>query len=42
VDAYRENIFERLGRIYARYRLPILLVLVYMVIRVILLLWLRV
>jgi serine/threonine protein kinase len=42
VDAYRENIFERLARIYRRYRVPIILVLVYMVVRVILLLWLRV
>jgi serine/threonine protein kinase len=42
VDAYRENLFERLARIYARYRLPIILVLVYMVVRVVMLLWLRV
>lgn len=42
VDAYRENAIERLARIYARYRLPIILVLAYMVVRVILLLWLRV
>ena len=42
VDAYRENVFERLGRVYNRYRLPIILVLVYMVVRVIMLLWLRV
>ena len=42
VDAYRENMFERLARIYRRYRVPIILVLVYMVVRVILLLWLRV
>jgi serine/threonine protein kinase len=42
VEAYRENVFERLVRIYNRYRVPIILVLVYMVVRVILLLWLRV
>lgn len=42
VDAYRENLFERTARIYARYRLPIILVLVYMVVRVVMLLWLRV
>jgi serine/threonine-protein kinase len=42
VDAYRENVLERLVRIYTRYRVPIILVLVYMVVRVIMLLWLRV
>ena len=42
VDAYRETAFERLARFYRRYRLPIVLVVVYMVVRVILLLWLRV
>jgi serine/threonine protein kinase len=42
VEAYRENLFERLARIYGRYRVPIILVLVYMVVRVILLLWLRI
>jgi serine/threonine protein kinase len=42
VDAYRESAVERAARIYARYRVPIILVLVYMVVRVILLLWFRV
>lgn len=41
VDAYRESAFERLARVYQRHRLPITLVLVYMVVRVILLLWFR-
>lgn len=39
VDAYRESPAERLARVYRRHRLPILLVLAYMVMRVILLLW---
>ncbi len=42
VDAYRESWLERLARIYGRYRVPILLVGAYMLMRVILLLWLRV
>jgi serine/threonine protein kinase len=42
VQAYRESLIERLARVYARYRIPIILVAVYMVVRVILLLWLRV
>jgi serine/threonine protein kinase len=42
VEAYRESWFERAGRLYQRYRVPILLVLAYMIMRVILLLWLRV
>jgi serine/threonine protein kinase len=42
VDAYRETVAERLVRLYNRYQLPIILVLVYMIVRVILLLWLRV
>jgi serine/threonine protein kinase len=42
VDAYRENVTERLLRLYNRYQLPIILVLVYMIVRVILLLWLRI
>jgi eukaryotic-like serine/threonine-protein kinase len=41
VAAYRESIFERLGRVYQRYRIPILLVVAYMVMRVVLLLWSR-
>ena len=41
VEAYRESIGERLARIYRRYQLPITLMLVYMVVRVILLLWFR-
>lgn len=39
VSVYRESIVERLGRFYQRYRLPILLVLVYMIVRTILLLY---
>jgi eukaryotic-like serine/threonine-protein kinase len=39
VEAYRESLFERLGRVYRRHRLPILLVLAYMAMRVVLLLW---
>lgn len=39
VDAYRESLIERLGRVYRRYRLPILLVLAYMAMRMLLLLW---
>ena len=41
VDAYRESFLERAARIYQRHRLPINLMLVYMVVRVILLLWFR-
>ncbi|MBA3272221.1 MAG: serine/threonine protein kinase [Acidobacteria bacterium] len=41
VSAYRERIMERLARVYGRYRAPILLVLAYMVMRVVLLLWMR-
>jgi predicted Ser/Thr protein kinase len=41
VSAYRETVLERLGRLYRRHKLPITLVLVYMLVRVILLLWLR-
>lgn len=41
VTAYRETAMERLARVYARHRVPITLVLAYMVIRVILLLWFR-
>jgi serine/threonine protein kinase len=39
VTAYRETPIERLGRLYRRYELPILLVLAYMVMRVLLLAW---
>ncbi len=42
VDAYRENVVERLGRIYQRHRVPILLVLAYMAMRVVMILWLGV
>jgi serine/threonine protein kinase len=42
VGAYRETRIERLVRFYRRYRVPILLVLVYMLVRVVLLLWFRV
>ena len=41
VSAYEESLVERLARFYARHKLPIALVLAYMVIRVILLLWFR-
>jgi serine/threonine protein kinase len=41
VSAHRESIWERLGRLYRRYELPIVLVLVYMLIRAVLLLWSR-
>jgi serine/threonine-protein kinase len=39
VTAYRETRIERLVRFYRRYRVPILLVAVYMLVRVALLLW---
>ena len=39
VDAYRESPAERLARVYRRHRLPILLVVAYMAMRVVLLLW---
>lgn len=39
VSAYRETIAERLARVYRRHRLPILLVVAYMVMRIVLLLW---
>jgi serine/threonine protein kinase len=39
VDAYQESVIERLARVYRRHRLPILLVLAYMAMRVVLLLW---
>jgi len=42
VGAYSESAVERARRFYRRYRIPIILVLVYMVVRVILLLWFRV
>jgi serine/threonine-protein kinase len=42
VTAYRETSIERLVRFYRRYRVPILLVAVYMLVRVALLLWFRV
>jgi serine/threonine protein kinase len=42
VEAYRETPVERAIRFYNRYRVPILLVLVYMIVRVVLLVWLRV
>jgi len=38
VDAYRESLLERVGRIAFRYRVPLLLVLTYLVMRVVLLL----
>jgi hypothetical protein len=39
VEAHRERLFDRLARVGRRYRLPILLVLTYVVVRA-LLLWL--
>lgn len=39
VDAYRESPAERLARVYRRHRVPILLVLAYMAMRLVLLLW---
>ena len=41
VQAYRESVPERLGRVYRRHQLPITLILVYMVVRVLLLLLFR-
>lgn len=41
VSAYREPLQERLARVYQRHKLPVMLVLVYMIVRVILLLWFR-
>ena len=42
VEAYRENWLERGARVYQRYRVPILLVLAYMVMRAVLIVWLGV
>jgi serine/threonine protein kinase len=42
VDAYRESIAERVIRTYRRYEVPILLMVAYMVMRVMLILWLRI
>jgi serine/threonine protein kinase len=39
VSAYQESVLEKLGRVYQRHKLPITLMLVYMVVRVIVLLW---
>ena len=39
VTAYHETPIERLGRLYARHKLPVNLVLAYMAVRVVLLLW---
>jgi serine/threonine protein kinase len=39
VIAYRENLIERMGRMYRRYQLPVLLVLAYVIMRVLLLVW---
>lgn len=41
VSAYPENIFRKLARWSSRYRLPIVLVLTYLVVRALLLLWFR-
>jgi serine/threonine protein kinase len=42
VEAYRESLLERGARVYRRYRVPILLVLAYMVMRALLIVWLGV
>jgi serine/threonine protein kinase len=42
VEAYQENALERGRRVYRRYRVAILLVAAYMIVRVALLLWVRV
>ena len=42
VEAYRESIVERVVRVYRRYEVPVLLVVAYMIMRVLILLWLRV
>lgn len=42
VEAYRESLVERTERVYQRYRVPILLVMAYMVMRVALLVWGRI
>jgi eukaryotic-like serine/threonine-protein kinase len=42
VNAYRENLWERSGRFYQRYRVPILLVVAYMIMRLVLLWWVQV
>jgi serine/threonine protein kinase len=39
IEAYREGPFERLGRVVRKYRVPILLVLAYLVMRVLLIWW---
>ena len=39
VEAYHESPAERLARVYRRHRLPILLVLAYMAMRIVLLVW---
>ena len=39
VDAYRENLFERALRIYRRHRPLVLLIVVYLVVRLVLILW---
>jgi serine/threonine-protein kinase len=41
VQAYRENLFERTARFVQRYRMPILLVLTYLLLRALLLVILR-
>jgi eukaryotic-like serine/threonine-protein kinase len=41
VQAYRENIFERLGRFYRRYRFFILVIAAYLLVRVLLVLFYR-
>jgi len=42
VTAYQESFLERLARFYSRYRVPIVLLVAYLIVRVILALWLRV
>jgi len=42
VGAHRERVVDRLARIWRRYRLPILLVATYLVVRILLLWWARI
>jgi serine/threonine protein kinase len=41
IEAYEESPFERLARLYSRYRVPILLVAAYVIMRMLLLVWTR-
>jgi serine/threonine-protein kinase len=39
VEAYRENLVERLERVMVKYRTPILLVVVYLLVRAVFIIW---